>query len=132
MKNIKSLFLVVLSLILSVFLLVDNRINALDGSVIETGGAGYLISERVESNQLGYGIKQFTDLAQTIRDSNFYDQQVNVMEVPASSGVKIVSYANLSDHKWTKTTVRNFARRYEQENPGWRVVGAVNGDFFDI
>ena len=132
MKKIRKSLLFFLVLLVSVLLITDNRLSALDTSFTETGGAGYAITQRKVTNQLDYGIKQFTDLGQTIRGGVFYNQQVNIFEIPTSSGVKVVSYANLRNHQWTKTTVRKFAHQYEAENPGWRVVGAVNGDFFDI
>lgn len=132
MRKMKRILTAILLMFMAVILLPDTGLHANTGIVTETGGAGYLVTSRKETNQLDYGIKQYTDLGETIRSGNYYAQQVNVLEIPASAGVKIVSYANLNNHQWTRTSVRNFARQYEQENPGWRVIAGINGDFFDI
>lgn len=100
--------------------------------VTTTGGAGYYIRERVAENDLGYLIKHFTDHSTTIRNNAEYLQQVNVLEVPAATPAKIISYANLRNHKWTLTSVRKLAEQFEEENPDWKVIAAVNADFFDI
>ncbi len=63
---------------------------------------------------------------------NFYDQQVNVLEVPSTTGVRVTSWANLNNNKWTLTTVKNFIADYEAKNPNDMVIAAINGDFFDI
>ena len=132
MRKVRRLFLTVLIALVALVLLPKRSVLAQSGGLTETGGAGYIVNERKETNLLDYGIKQYTDIGETLRGGNYYSQQVNVLEIPSSSGVKIVSYANLDGHKWTRDTVRNFASKYEQENPGWRVIAAINGDFFDI
>lgn len=132
MRKVRRLFLTVLIALVALVLLPKRSVLAQSGGLTETGGAGYIVNERKETNLLDYGIKQYTDIGETLRGGNYYSQQVNVLEIPSSSGVKIVSYANLDGHQWTRATVRNFARKYEQENPGWRVIAAINGDFFDI
>ena len=128
MKRLLKLWL--LSLIL-LFISSASVLNAnIDFSLVETGGAGYYIKERAENNQLDYGIKHYRDISETIRDNKYWPQQVNVIEVPNSTGAKIVSYADLSNHKWTRTTLTNYAMQYEARNPGWIVLAAINADFF--
>jgi hypothetical protein len=107
-------------------------VAAFDTEATATGDATYQITERKVINNLGYGVKQFTDLAQTTRSGIAYNQQVNIMEIPASSPAKIISFANLKYHRWTLTNVTNLALQFEEENPEWRVLGAINADFFDI
>ena len=46
------------------------------------------------------------------------------------NGVKVVTWTNQSEDKWTATTTRNCAIDWEEHHPGWIVVAAVNGDFF--
>ena len=81
--------------------------------ITTTGGAGYYIRERVAENDLGYLIKLFTDHSTTIRNNAEYLQQVNVLEVPTATPAKIISYANLRNHKWTLTSVRKLAELFE-------------------
>src|SRR5690554_2071167 len=100
--------------------------------VTTTGGAGYYIRERIAENDLGYHINHYTDLATTIRQNAEYLQQVNVLEVPTTTNAKIISYANLKNNRWTLTSVRKLAEQFEEENPDWKVMAAINADFFDI
>jgi len=129
MKRITRIVFIFLSLLLVNTFIVN---AAVDTSLVETGGAGYKVVERKFENDLQYGVSQYTDISKTFKSGIGYDQQVNVVEVPSSSDTKIISYANLSNHKWTLTTVRNLSNQFEDENPGWRVMAAINGDFFDI
>lgn len=126
---------IILVLVLMISLFFTSGLQVLgefDTEVTSTGNATYQVTERKAINNLGYGVKQFTDIAQTNRLGTYYDQQVNIMEIPASSPAKIISYANLKSHMWTLTTVTNLAIQFEEENPEWRVLGAINADFFDI
>lgn len=63
---------------------------------------------------------------------NFYDQQVNILEVPSTTGVRITSWANLNNHKWTLTKVKALIDDFESKHPNEMVVAAINGDFFNI
>ncbi|MGD9605290.1 MAG: phosphodiester glycosidase family protein [Bacilli bacterium] len=129
MKKILSFFLLIIAFL---FISGLNVNGAFDIEVTTTGDASYQVIERKAINNLGYGVKQFTDIAQTMRLGTFYDQQVNIMEIPASSPAKIISFANLQSHMWTLSTVTSLATQFEEEYPEWRVLGAINADFFDI
>lgn len=118
----------------------------------EVDGAKYFVDEVKENNNLPYGVVHHRDLAYSSTNSEnitypsgnngpksstfvpdkLYEQQINVLEVPNSSNVKVTSWANLENHRWSLTTVKNLAMDYEVKNPGWKVIGAINGDFFDI
>ncbi|MFA6375523.1 MAG: phosphodiester glycosidase family protein [Bacilli bacterium] len=118
----------------------------------EADGAKYFVDEVNEENNLPYGVKHHRDFAYSSTNSTnimyasgnngpksslfvadqLYEQQINVLEVPNSSNVRITSWANLDNNRWSLTTVKNLAMDYEIKNPGWKVVGAINGDFFDI
>jgi len=129
MKQITRFLLILLGLVLTSFVGVFGEF---DPEVTSTGEATYQIVERTAANNLGYGITHFTDISKTTREGLTYNQQVNVMEIPADSPARIISYANLGSHVWTLTTVTNLAARFEENNPDWRVLGAINADFFDI
>jgi hypothetical protein len=121
----------ILLLIITLFVFSGIVVSGAD-EFVETGSAGYRVVERLETNELLFDVLHYKDLGQSKRDGLFYRQEVNVLEVPATSNAKIVSYGNLSGHKWTLTTVSNLAKQFEAENPEWKVLAAVNGDFFDI
>lgn len=146
-------------LILLVFLFIFMIGNVMPAMAIELpseygeiDGAKYFVDEEKENNKLPYGVVHHKDLAYSSTNSTsiawasgnngpktsafvadkLYEQQINVLEVPNSSNVRVTSWANLENHRWSLTTVKNFAMDYELKNPGWKVVGAINGDFFDI
>ncbi len=146
MKKI-SIFLILF--LLSLFSLGSLVISA-DEDDDTFAGAKYVVNEVLEHNELAYGVvhqkvKGQTSTSYSSYDVDglggitgnvvpgvLYDQQVNVMEVPSSENVKITSWANLAGHKWTLTSVRALINDYEAKHPGWKVIGAINGDFFDI
>ena len=68
----------------------------------------------------------------TVIANQFYPQSVNVLTVPSQSGVKVVNWTLTNPLGWTLATVRELAKDFEKNNPGWKVVAAINGDFFDI
>lgn len=127
MKKILRIFL----LVFTVFTFAGINVKASDG-FFELGNAGYKVIEKLEENDLNFGVTHYKEKSQSKVGSSTFNQEVNILEVPVNSEAKIVSFANLAGHKWTLTTVSNLAAQFEQENPGWRVLGAVNGDFFDI
>lgn len=141
-----SIFLL---LVLSLFVVSANFVVA-EEVTDKFAGASYVESEIVETNNLPYGVNHIkvhghTSTSMTGYDADgyggatdavvpgqLYDQQVNVMEVPSDEDVRITTWAYLHDHKWTLNSVRALINDYEVNNPGWKVVGAINGDFFDI
>lgn len=58
---------------------------------------------------------------------------VQWVDLPATSeNVSVVVWTDGGKNGWASSTVRNTAKDFEEKNPGWIVVAAVNGDFFDI
>ena len=49
-----------------------------------------------------------------------------------NSDLRIVNYTTGSATNWAGEQPTDLARIYEKENPGWIVVGGINGDFFWI
>ena len=84
------------------------------------------------STQLGGDVDGYSGMTGEIEPDKFYVQQVHVLEVPSRKDVFVVPWANLNGHKWTLTTVKGLIENYEKNNPGYKVIAAVNGDFFDI
>ena len=113
-------------------------------------GGYYYFDKVLRYNELLYGLKQYTHIGYTrtttegidvdgigdydeiIDTSKYYDQQVNILEVPSNNDLKVVIWANTNDNAWKLTTVKSMINDYESQNPGYKVVAAVNGDFFDI
>lgn len=127
----KSLVLVMA--LFSVFALVfisNNEVYA----ITETGNATYNVTSSTESNSLPYGIEHVTHRGVTTKanGTKTYEQQVNVLDIPSLTGVKVISWANTNNNVWTLTSVRKLAKDYESKNPGYKVVAAINADFFDI
>lgn len=58
---------------------------------------------------------------------------VQWVDLPATSeNMSVVVWTDGGKNSWASSTVRNTAKDFEEKNPGWIVVAAVNGDFFDI
>ncbi len=100
--------------------------NELVGGIVQTTYQGYT------STQLPGDVDGYSGITGDIVPDQYYEQQVNILEVPSSKDIKIVPWADLDNNKWSLTTVRGLIKHYESMNPGYRVVAAVNGDFFDI
>lgn len=64
--------------------------------------------------------------------NQYYSQNLNILEIPKDAEVKIVPWAVFGNGYWTLARVTSMAVDYETSHPGWKVVAAVNGDFFDI
>ena len=94
--------------------------------VKETTYIGYT-STRLDGDVDGY-----SGMTGNIVHDEYYAQNVHVLEVPSRSDVVVVPWANLNNHKWSLTTVKGLIGNFEEHNPGYKVIAAVNGDFFDI
>ena len=114
--------------------------------------ARYLVNEATEYSYLPYGVlfQKITAMTSTPLDvgadadgysgitaplipNQYYLQQVSLLEVPSTSDIKITTWANWpGGNTWKLTTVKGLISNYEKNNPGWKVIAAINGDFFDI
>lgn len=144
-KLIFCLFLLISFVSFSNHVIVEGENN-----VTEIAGASVYDQETVEANELAYGVKHtltksFTSTSitgydadglgggtATVEPGTFYPQQINVLEVPSSQEVRITNWGNFNGNRWTLTTVRGLITDYETKHPGWKVIAAINGDFFDI
>lgn len=120
-----------LLLVLTLFVFVNITYVRADEYTM-TGSTGYKQVEQLEHNDLKYGVEHFIDKGESLKSGLKYQQLLNILRVPANSQAKIISYSNLNNHRWTMTTVTDLAKRFEAENPGWKVLAGVNGDFYDI
>lgn len=62
----------------------------------------------------------------------FYGQNINILEGKAKDGVKVVSWGYTSNSKYGLKNMINLAIDYEKNHPGWKVIGGMNADFFDM
>ncbi len=146
MKKIASLFMFLL--VCSFMSLVIN-VNANAQIEADCGESHYEVSELVESNTLKAGVTHDRYISYSSSGlegfnaagsgggglnvpDQLYPQQVNVLNVPTNTGVRIVNWVKHSNYGWARGTVKEMARDFEVNNPGWIVIAAVNGDFFDI
>lgn len=139
-RLVKKSFIYCFSLVivLLISLVTITIANASEYSVIEVLGAKYQVTENITTEEIGYGITHIKDKA--LSDSptrknatNTMDgQSVNILNVPSNKEVRIVNWTMTNRVGWTKQTVRVMAEDFEKNNPGWVVLAAVNGDFFDI
>ena len=115
--------------------------------------ASYRVKEEVDSYNLGYGVEYHRDIANikttdsssvtignaagsggggAVQIGKTYENQVNVLEISPNEEVQLVPYALLQGGTWCTSTVRNACEDYEEHNPGYRVIAAINGDYFRI
>lgn len=143
----KRLLIFLLLLANSIFIF-NNFVNA-EELPVNYAGASYEV-DSIEENYLPYGVNHFRVQGKTSTSMSGYDadgfggdtdlvvpgklyaQQVNILEVPSNQTVKVTSWAILDGYKWSLTTVKGMINDYESKNPGWKVIAAINGDFFDI
>ncbi len=151
MSKIRKIFS--LSLLIFVAILLFGQLQPVQATaeVTTIGGARYYVDHVKEENELPYGVYQHTDISYASAAAGmctsaaagsggggafvpdfYYPQQVNVLEIPSSTEIQIVPWSKMQQDKWNLATVKAMATNYEFLNPGYRVIAAINGDFFDI
>lgn len=126
-----------LKILLIIFTLIIASTIGINVNGATTGGSSYFVTDTVERKSIAIGVSHsksigITQVGLTQGGYEEYNQVVNVLDVRSTSDARIFSFANLKNHKWTKTTIADLAIQFEQENPNWRVLAGVNGDFYDI
>ena len=123
LKQLKRSFI---ALFVFIFLLLSfSKVNA----ATTTGGASYDVTSNVESKALGYGVSFKQDIAVTNQTQK---QVVSVLDVPAEAGIMVIPFTNMTNGRWAFTTVTKSIEIFERENPGYKVICAINGGAFDI
>ena len=148
MKNAKKIFFSLSLFTLLTIILGFGNVKAVDvNQIVDFNGSKYRVTSIVEQNQLHGGVLHTKYRAESsyTKDTNgsyvgktyagtFYPQSVNVLEIPNNGDVKIVQWSlhSATTVEWTLTTVTKMAENYESLHPGYKVLAAINGDFFDI
>ena len=63
--------------------------------------------------------------------NTWYKQKINVINVPRENGARIIPWSVQDGTQWDMMPVTSMAEDFERKNPGWVVLGGVNGDFYD-
>lgn len=124
-----------LCLILAItFICFGGLVLAEENKQVKAYGATFEFVSNVKTVDLGYGITHIKDVAKStkIENGELQPQSINVLEIPSDEEVKIVNWTFSNSAGWTTQTVRAMANDFENKNPGWVVIAAINGDFFDI
>ena len=116
---------------------------------VEVGESSYYQGDLVETNSLegnllhnkyiGYSYSKLTGFSAAGSggggdnvSGQYYPQSVNVLEIPKDTPAKVVNWTYQVNYGWSLATVEQIAKNFEQHNPGWKVIAAINADFFDI
>lgn len=96
--------------------------------------ASFEITGQLEKKSLIYGVsyRSVAGLSNTGNSTTKVKQVCNAIEIPSVEGLVVTSWANMSPNKWNMSHVNAVARNYEETHPGYKVIAAVNGDFYDI
>ena len=105
--------------------------NELAGGIYHKKVKGY--SQVTDPTSIENGAKEAgLGSSKPLELNKYYSQQINVLEIPNESDVKLVPWGVVNNGQWTLAKVTQMSEDYESSNPGWKVVAAINGDFFDI
>ena len=67
-----------------------------------------------------------------VRGDKLNNHTVQWIDFKPSDNLKVVTYSGNYKDNWHAYTTRQAASAWERENPGWKVVAGINGDFFAI
>ena len=138
-KKIKLTYLIAMALVLSFAIL---------GFIPKAEALSYLKSDYVhiegelEESYLPGGVKLYKQKIKSYYDGitdpstpkyEYYGSTVQWVDLPASSTeVKMVTWSQGTIHSFKASRTTLTAKDWEEQHPGWIVVAAVNGDFFQI
>ena len=96
--------------------------------------ASFTVSSTLTTKQLLYGVtyKSVDGLSNTGGSTTKVKQVCNYVEIPSVEGLVVTSWANMDPYKWNMSHVNAVAKDYEAKHPGYKVIAATNGDFYDI
>lgn len=152
-KKIRNILSLVLTFVIFVsFITFSSYVKAAEENYHEFAGSRYYQEEVTDQTYLGYGVdyhreKGFLGVFESgvavgnaagsggggpIQVGKYYPNQINILEIDKNADIELVPYAILKGSSWNTSTVRNAAKEYELSNPDYKVIAAINGDFFKI
>lgn len=124
MRKISAL---VLSFSLLFLTIAGIRLNA-------AGEATFSATNVVTNKSLAYGVnyRSVEGTSNTAGSNTVVRQVCNAITIPSVEGLVVTSWANMGTNKWNMSHVNVVAKDYEAKHPGYKVIAATNGDFYDI
>ena len=142
MKKINKICLCLLSFLMAFFVVALQIDVFASDTKFSSFGATYQIKEIADEYDFGYGITYQREIStSSVTQSGLSTgfslnvdsaQQAHVLTVKPSEDVLLVPYTFVDGGQWHAVTVKKAALQYEATHPGYKVVAAVNGDFFNI
>lgn len=130
MRFFKTICLIVLMLTFSLSIINIKAFNFASSEIVtedeeinkvELEGGTYLYQHKLSAYNDGI-----------ISDERLNNYNVSWLDYGDNKNVRIVNWSTGTSYNWVGGKVSSLAKNYEKNNPGWRVVGGVNGDFFNI
>lgn len=136
MKRIYKLIEYIWIFALSFTLVLFTGSKVSGGAVTYDGsnGSSYQLESTLDSINLGYGVLYKRDSGYTKRTQSeaYAHQWTSILTIAPSSEVMLVPYCNITGSTWSRTMVIDQAIQFEKENPGYKVIGGVNGSFYNV
>ena len=118
-----------ISLALLVFLTLFSSLSF----VIHASSLSYQEISAIENVSLLEGVDAFRVTAETRTDAaTLGKQKVSVVKSSSSSPTQMVAWAKLGMNGIVGANVIDIAKDYEAKNPGFKVLAAINGDYYDL
>ena len=133
MKKYRLLFkkaFIVLFLLVFIFIGINYTVLKVNAA----NDASFSVTKTTVNKQLMYGVsyKSVEGVSNTAGSTNTAKQVCAVVEIPSVEGLVVTSWANMGTNKWNMSHVNVVAKNYEATHPGYKVIAATNGDFYDI
>lgn len=135
----KKIFSVALSFVLGGIMAIGSvtSVFATDANPYGTTKVGCITDIKMESSTvlLG-GVKHFTSVVtshiQGLEDKAAIPYRTYGAIGSEESKMFVYSVGTDDGFDFSRANVKEIVKRFEEENPAWKAVAAVNGDFFDI
>ena len=133
MKKYRLLFkktFIVLFLLVFIFIGINYTVLKVNAATT----ASFSVTKTTVNKQLMYGVsyKSVEGVSNTGGSTSTAKQVCAVVEIPSVEGLVVTSWANMGTNKWNMSHVNVVAKNYEATHPGYKVIAATNGDFYDI